>query len=87
MKFLQSSRLIVAEMQGLLASGDLEMLGRLSHRHKSAAGSVGALGFFRLCVALEQAAKVNDRNQAAALVGQIPLLIDRIALQLELLKS
>jgi signal transduction histidine kinase/CheY-like chemotaxis protein/HPt (histidine-containing phosphotransfer) domain-containing protein len=81
-KFLQSSRTAVVEMLAAQASGDLEMLSRLGHKHKSAAGSVGAAGLVELCSALEASSKAGDRAHVEKLLAQMPAQVDEIAKQL-----
>ena len=82
-KFLQSSQTVLAEMQVAHKSGDLEMLSRLGHKHKSAAASVGAHGMVALCLAVEKAqTSGSDDEQTALLLVEMQALVDRITLQL-----
>jgi CheY-like chemotaxis protein/HPt (histidine-containing phosphotransfer) domain-containing protein len=81
-KFLQASRTALVEMLAAQASGDLEMLSRLGHKHKSAASSVGAAGLVGLCNALEAASKAGDRAHVEELLAQMPAQVDEIAKQL-----
>lgn len=83
-KFLKSSRTALAEMLAAHASGDLETLGRLGHKHKSASASAGAAGLAALCLALEHVANSgSDNEQVGLLLLQIQDSVDRVALQLE----
>lgn len=82
-KFLQSSQKVLAEMQVAHKSGDLEMLSRLGHKHKSAAASVGAHGMAALCLAVEKVqTSGSDDEQRALLLVEMQASVDRITLQL-----
>jgi HPt (histidine-containing phosphotransfer) domain-containing protein len=81
-KFLQSSRTALVEMLAAQEDGDLEMLSRLGHKHKSAAASVGAASLGELCKALEATSKAGDRANVKVLIAQISVEVDQIVKQL-----
>lgn len=60
LKFVENSRATLAEMQNASKQGDLIALGRLAHRLKSSAATVGAAAFSDLCKDLESACQRND---------------------------
>jgi two-component system sensor histidine kinase/response regulator len=84
LKFLQTSRAALAEMQAAHDNDDLERLAGLCHKQKSAAASVGAWSLTELYKTLEEASKVGDWQQTQTLLLQLQPLIDQIALQIEL---
>ncbi len=79
-KYLQASRASLAEMQSAEASGDMELLASLCHKHKSSAASVGALSSTELYRALEKASRADDKPAAKALLKELVPLIDEISL-------
>ena len=83
LKFVQTARATLTEMEAAHARHDLAALGGLAHKQKSAAAWAGAPGFAALCQALEDASKAGDWLRAEALLLQLPLLLARIALQVE----
>lgn len=83
LKFLDTSRTALAEMQAAHASRDFEALTRLCHKHKSAAASVGARSSAALYKLLEEASLSGDGQQVQALLVQFPPLVDQIAVQVE----
>jgi PAS domain S-box-containing protein len=83
LKFLQTSRTALAEMQAAHDNDDLERLAGLCHKQKSAAASVGAWSSTELYKALEVASKAGDWQQTQTLLVQLQPLIDQIALQIE----
>jgi HPt (histidine-containing phosphotransfer) domain-containing protein len=83
LKFLETARKTLEEMDTAHGGGDLAVLGGLGHKLKSSARTVGAMGFADLCQALETAGKANDLPQAELLLGQLHPLLERIARQVE----
>ena len=83
LKFVQTARATLTEMEAAYARHDMAALGGLAHKQKSAAAWAGAPGFAALCQALEDASKAGDWLRAEALLLQLPLLLPRIALQVE----
>ena len=83
LKFVQTARATLTEMEAAYARHDMAALGGLAHTQKSAAAWAGAPGFAALCQALEDASKAGDWLRAEALLLQLPLLLARIALQVE----
>ena len=83
LKFVQTARATLTEMEAAYARHDMAALGGLGHKQKSAAASAGAPGFAALCQALEDASKAGDWPRAEALLRQMPPLLARIALQVE----
>ena len=76
LRFIESAQLGLAEMEVALAAENAATLGALGHRVKSAARSVGAMGYADLCQALEQAGKNGDLKHAREIVLQLsPLLL------------
>jgi PAS domain S-box-containing protein len=83
LKFLQTSRTVLADMQAAHDNDDLQRLAGLCHKQKSAAATVGAWSSTELYKALEVASKAGDWQQTQTLLVQLPPLIDQIALQIE----
>ena len=82
-KFVDSTRLALAELYECLAGEDVARIRELGHRLKSAARIVGALGMGDLCERLE---KLPDQEpqaglaQARELIERIGPLLERIAI-------
>jgi len=74
-KFVASARQDITEVEAALERKDLAALGELGHHLKSPAGMAGALGFARLCQALEHSADVEQARSAAS---QLQPLLERI---------
>jgi len=75
--FLQSVGDVLNQIDDALVADDLEALAGLGHRAKSTSMNVGAAGFSRQCLALETAARQQDRSTAVAIArGLRPLLED-----------
>ena len=75
LRFIESAQLGLIEVEGAVAAENIKLLGELGHRIKSSASSVGALGFADLCLALEDAGKAGDLEDARKIVPQLkPLL-------------
>jgi HPt (histidine-containing phosphotransfer) domain-containing protein len=83
LKFLQTSRTALADMQAAHDNDDLQRLAGLCHKQKSAAATVGAWSSTELYKALEVASKAGDWQQTQTLLVQLPPLIEQIALQIE----
>ena len=81
--FVTTARDTLGEMNAAFARRDLAVLGSLGHKLKSSARTVGALGFANLCQALESSGKTGDWPQAEELLPKLPLLLERIAQQIE----
>ncbi|HEY7987454.1 MAG TPA: Hpt domain-containing protein, partial [Methylophilaceae bacterium] len=81
--FLTTARETLLEMDTAYAHRDLAALGQLGHKLKASAKTVGAMGFADLCEALETAGGANDWLQAEELLPQFPVLLERIAQQVE----
>ncbi len=82
-KFIEVATDTLAEMRAAQAGRDLSALGRLGHKLKSSARTIGASGFADLCEALERAGANNSWFDAESLMTEIPLLLERITRQLE----
>ncbi|MBI3903858.1 MAG: PAS domain S-box protein [Nitrosomonadales bacterium] len=78
LRFFETAMSSLDEMDAALASGDLAALGAIGHRVKSAARSVGAMGFADLCMTLEQAGKNGEMERARETVPQLRPLLARI---------
>ena len=76
--FIKSAQQGTEEIEAALASEDAAALGALGHRIKSAARSVGAMGYAELCQALEHAGKSGDLERAQEIAPQLRLLLLRI---------
>ena len=83
LKFLETARDTLAEINAAYARRDLVALGGLGHKLKSSARTVGAFGFADLCQALEAAGKASDWPQAEILLPRLPPLLECIARQVE----
>lgn len=83
LKFIEVANDTLSEMKVAQVSKDLPELGRLGHKLKSSARTIGALGFADLCEALEKAGINNDWHDAETSLAKIPPLLERIAQQLE----
>lgn len=83
LKFIEVANDTLSEMKMAQVNKDLPALGRLGHKLKSSARTIGALGFADLCEALEKAGINNDWRDAESLLAKIPPLLERIAQQLE----
>jgi two-component system sensor histidine kinase/response regulator len=77
--FLDNAASTVAELEAALQAGSLAGLKKLGHRLKSSARAVGAMRLADACLALEQ---VNGIEQAAALVGPLPAMLDALRREL-----
>lgn len=82
LKFIEVANTTLAEMKTAHDNRDLHELGRLGHKLKSSARTIGALSFGDLCDALEMADASNDWAAAETIVVQLPPLLNRITEQL-----
>ena len=71
LKFVENSRATLVEMQNTSKQSDLVALGRLAHRLKSSAATVGAGALSILCKDLERACQTNDVALATQLVREL----------------
>lgn len=77
LKFIDSTRSGLAEMDACLASGDIGRIRELGHRIKSAARIVGAFGMGELCERLEKLPPEDEQTAARVLVARLhPLLAE-----------
>lgn len=83
LKFIEVANDTLSEMEVAQTEKNLPALGRLGHKLKSSARTIGALSFADLCEALEKASANNNWPDAEALLAKIPLLLKRITQQLE----
>ena len=81
-KFIEVANDTLSEMKMAYDNKDLKELGRLGHKLKSSARTIGAVSFADLCDALETAAPNNDWAPAEIAIQQLPSLLERIAVQL-----
>ena len=77
LKFVESSRATLMEMQASCERADLIALGRLAHRLKSAAATVGAEGIAALCKELEIACQKDDPTLTAQMVAELAPALER----------
>jgi HPt (histidine-containing phosphotransfer) domain-containing protein len=83
LKFIEVANDTLAEMKEAQAKKDLAELGRLGHKLKSSARTIGASSFADLCEGLEKANTNNDWSGAESLLEKIPSLLEMITQQLE----
>ena len=83
LKFIEVANDTLAEMKTAHIEKDLPALGRLGHKLKSSARTIGASSFADLCEALEKAGINNNWSDAELLLAKIPPLLQRITQQLE----
>lgn len=81
LKFIEVANSTLSEMKLAQVEKDLPALGRLGHKLKSSARTIGASGFAELCEALEKAGRDNDWDEAELLLTKIPFLLERITQQ------
>jgi two-component system sensor histidine kinase/response regulator len=82
LKFVENSRATLLEMQSSSGHADLVALGRLAHRLKSSAATVGANAFSTLCKELEIACQNNDAAQAAQMVAELAPALEGVNAEL-----
>ncbi|PSJ17605.1 Hpt domain-containing protein [Nitrosomonas supralitoralis] len=83
LKFIEVANNTLSEMKVAHAEKDLSALGRLGHKLKSSARTIGALSFADLCEALEQASADNNWLDVETILAKISSLLKRITEQLE----
>lgn len=83
LKFIAVATDTLVEMKAAQAGKNASVLGRLGHKLKSSARTIGASGFADLCEALEEAGTDNNWPSAESLMADIPFLLERITQQLE----
>lgn len=83
LKFIEVANDTLAEMKEAQSKKDLPTLGRLGHKLKSSARTIGASNFADLCEGLEKANTDNNWSDAESLLAKIPSLLERITQQLE----
>lgn len=83
LKFIEVANGVLAEMYVAQAKKDLPELGRLGHKLKASARTVGAPSFADLCEQLEQANLNNSWPDAESLLAEIPILLAQITQQLQ----
>jgi len=83
LKFIEVATDTLVKMKMAQAGKDLLTLGRLGHKLKSSARTIGAASFADLCEALEKASVDNSWPDAESLMAEISPLLERIAQQLE----
>lgn len=81
LKFIEVADSTLSEMKLAQTAKDLPTLGRLGHKLKSSARTIGASSFAELCEALEKAGLDNNGDEAELLLTKIPPLLDRIIQQ------
>jgi two-component system sensor histidine kinase/response regulator len=82
LKFVENSRATLVEMQNTSRHSDLIALGRLAHRLKSSAATVGAEGFSRACKELESTCQRNDAALAAQMVAELAPALEGVNAEL-----
>jgi len=76
--FAESMPPAIAELDAGLSQGDLPALAALGHRLKTSSAMVGAMGFARLCAALEALGADGNLDQARGVVRQLSVLATEI---------
>jgi two-component system, sensor histidine kinase and response regulator len=82
LKFVENSRATMVEMQNTSRHSDLIALGRLAHRLKSSAATVGAEAFSRACKELENTCQKNDAALAAQMVAELAPALEGVNAEL-----
>ncbi|MBS0300040.1 MAG: Hpt domain-containing protein [Proteobacteria bacterium] len=83
LKFIEVATDTLVEMKAAQVEKNLQELGRLGHKLKSSARTIGAASFADLCEALEKASVDNRWSDAESLIAEISPLLERITQQLE----
>ena len=83
LKFIEVANDTLAEMKEAQSKKDLAELGRLGHKLKSSARTIGASSFADLCEGLEKANTDSNWSDAESLLEKIPSLLEKITQQLE----
>ena len=82
LKFVENSRATLIEMQNASRQSDLIALGRLAHRLKSSAATVGAEAFSRACQELESTCQKNDAAHATQMVAELAPALEGVHAEL-----
>jgi CheY-like chemotaxis protein/HPt (histidine-containing phosphotransfer) domain-containing protein len=82
LKFVENSRATLIEMQNASKHSDLIALGRLAHRLKSSAATVGAEAFSRACKELESTCQKNDAALATQRVAELAPALEGVNAEL-----
>ena len=77
-RFIVSSTEDIAGIEKALERNDMVALAALGHRAKSPATMVGAMGFAKLCQALEDCARDGSVERARDIISQLRSLLDQI---------
>ena len=80
--FIQSVDEVLVQLDAAIAAGDMALLGRMGHRAKSTALSIGASQFANQCLLLEQAAAADDTAVAIAIARTLRPMFDDLHLAL-----
>ena len=83
LKFIEVANDTLAEMKEAQSKKDLPTLGRLGHKLKSSARTIGASSFADLCEGLEKANTDSNWSDAESLLEKITPLLEKITQQLE----
>ena len=83
LKFLDSSRLGMDEIEAALRDENMAMLAALGHRNKSPARTVGAFAYADLCQSLEQFKDGGDIEMVKQIVTQMRQLIEQIGVEIK----
>jgi HPt (histidine-containing phosphotransfer) domain-containing protein len=76
--FLRTGESTVAEIQQAYQDGNSEAIGRLAHRLKSSARTVGAHALADCCLELEHAGRVADMAVIAPRIQAFPTLFAQV---------
>jgi two-component system, sensor histidine kinase and response regulator len=77
--FLAGARDTLNEMQVAYTADDLHEIGRLAHRVKSSAATVGAMPFAEKCAEIQEMVRSGDTARIAQGIAFLEKEIDRIA--------
>ncbi len=79
MKFVESTRSTLIDMESAGARRNLTELGSLAHRLKSAAATVGAPAMASLCLEIETASHQGDLGRSLEYLAALPPMFDAVA--------
>ncbi|HEU0282793.1 MAG TPA: Hpt domain-containing protein [Gallionella sp.] len=82
LKFINSARGDVAQIEEALESENIAAVSDLGHRAKSGARMVGAIEFANLCQALENGRSSGDVEQMRRIANKLRPLLNRIEEQI-----
>jgi PAS domain S-box-containing protein len=77
-RFIESANVTLREMLAALDRKDIAELNRQGHKLKSAALTVGAMQFGKLCHDLEHFRNPRDMDKAGAILGDLSVLLEKI---------